>query len=145
MTGWLLDTNVLSELIRAEPNPAVVVFVERAVPAFVSVVSLHELRFGVERLPEGQRQDDLRGWLLSLEATHRNTIIAVGLREADTAARLRATAARGGKTVHIADGLLAGTAAEHDLVIATRNTADFDGLGVRVANPWRQDPRTQPP
>jgi toxin FitB len=78
VTGWLLDTDALSELVRAEPDPVVIAFVERAVPAFVSAVSLHELRFGVERLPGGRRKNELRRWLADLEMPYQGAIIVVG-------------------------------------------------------------------
>jgi toxin FitB len=138
VTGWLLNTNVSSELVRTEPHPAVVAFVERAVPAFVSAVSLHELRFGVERLPGGRRRDDLRCWPADLETAYQGAIIAVGPREADAGARLRAAAARRGRQVQIADGLIAGTAVEHGLMVATRDAAGFGDLGVTAADSWRK-------
>jgi toxin FitB len=140
VTGWLLDTDVLSELVRAEPDPVVIAFVERAVPAFVSAVSLHELRFGVERLPGGRRKNELRRWLADLEVAYQGAIIVVGPREADAAARLRAAAVRRGRQVQMADGLIAGTAVEHGLTVVTRDTADFDDLGVTVTDPWQQVP-----
>ena len=145
MTGWLLDTNVLSELVRTEPHPAVVAFVERAVPAFVSAVSLHELRFGVERLPGGRRRNELRRWLADLEMAYQGAIIAVGPREADAAARLRAGAAHRGRQVQIAGGLIAGTAVEHGLTVVTRDTADFDEHGVTATDPWQRDPGARRP
>lgn len=136
MSGWLLDTNVLSELARAEPAPAVVQFLEAAEPAFVSAVSLHELRYGVERLTAGRRQEELRRWLAELESSYGDTIIPVSAAEADHAARLRALAARRGRTVHLADGLIAGTALRHDLTLVTRDLGDFTDLPVRTVNPW---------
>lgn len=134
--GWLLDTNVLSELTRPKPAPAVVGFLERAEPAFVSAVSLHELRFGVERLAPGRRQEELRRWLAELETLYADGILPVGAAEADQAARLRADAAQRGRTVHLADGLIAGTAVRHGLALATRDVVDFAGLPLRTVDPW---------
>lgn len=136
MSGWLLDTNVLSELARPEPAPAVVAFLERAEPAFVSAVSLHELGFGVERLAAGRRREELRRWLAELETLYAEEILPVGAREAAEAARLRADVARRGRTVHLADGLIAGTAVCHGLALATRDARDFAELPVRVIDPW---------
>ena len=136
MSGWLLDTNVLSELARPKPEPAVVAFLEQAEPAFVSAVSLHELRLGVERLAAGRRQEELRRWLAELEALYADEILPVGAAEANEAARLRASAGRCGRTVHLADGLIAGTAVRHGLIVATRDVGDFAELPVRVVNPW---------
>jgi predicted nucleic acid-binding protein len=136
VSGWLLDTNVLSELARPEPAPAVVAFLEWAEPAFLSAVSLHELRFGVERLAAGRRQEELRCWLAELETLYAKEIIPVGVAEADEAARLRADAARRGRTIHLAEGLIAGTAIHHGLALATRDVGDLAGLPVRMVNPW---------
>jgi predicted nucleic acid-binding protein len=136
VSGWLLDTNVLSELARREPEPAVIAFLESAEPAFVSAVSLHELRFGIERLSAGRRREELRRWLMELETVYADAIIAVGVDEADQAARLRAGAAHRGRALHLADGLIVGTAVRHGLTVVTRDEGDFAELPVRVVNPW---------
>lgn len=136
MRGWLLDTNVLSELARAEPAPAVIQFLEAAEPAFVAVVSLHELRYAVERPTVGRRQEELRRWLAELESSYGETIVPVSAAEAAQAARLRALAARRGRTVHLADGLIAGTALRHDLTLVTRDLGDIKDLPVRTVNSW---------
>lgn len=138
MSGWLLDTNVLSELAKPEPEPTVVDFVVQAVPAYVLAISLHELRFGIERLAEGRRKSALLRWLTSLEALYGAAIIPVGPAEATAAATLRAIATRHGRTLHLADGLIAGTAFRHDLAVATRNVGDFLDLPISVINPWAE-------
>jgi hypothetical protein len=68
--GWLLDTSVRSEPTRPAPEPNVLAFLQTAVPACISVVSLHELRFGIERLPTGRRRQLLERWLEKLALRH---------------------------------------------------------------------------
>jgi toxin FitB len=138
--GWLLDTNVLSELSRPDPNPAVATFLDRIGPAYVSAVSLHELCFGIERLPDGRRKEGLRQWLAELEVRYADAVIPVGPREAVAAAHLRAAAAGGGRTIHLPDGLIAGSAFCHGLILATRNVTDFGATAVRIVNPWDEGP-----
>lgn len=136
MTGWLLDTNVLSEILRPTPDRGVLDFIGEAEPVFISIVSVHELRFGIERLPTGQRQKRLREWLSQIEGLYADGIVGLRIEEAESAAQLRAQAARQGRTLHLGDGLIAGTALCHGLVLVTRNVGDFAGLPVRVLDPW---------
>jgi predicted nucleic acid-binding protein len=136
VAGWLLDTNVLSETSRPTPDQGVLDFIGSVEPVFISAVSVHELRFGIERLPPGQRQKKLREWLSKIERLHADGIVGVGIEEAEAAAQLRAQASRQGRTLHLADGLIAGTAVRHGLVLVTRNVSDFVGLPMRVLDPW---------
>ena len=137
MTGCLLDTNVVSEMARRRPNPRVAAFLSRADDAYLSVITLHELVFGIVRSADPHRQADLWAWLAGLEAQYADRILAVDRGAAARSARVRAAAAQAGQVVHLADALIAGTATEHGLTIATRNTSDFKELGVPFVNPWQ--------
>jgi len=138
----LLDTNVLSERARSRPDPALVRWVDHLNEdrAFVSVISLAEIRRGIERLPEGGRRTFLAAWLdRDLLTRFEGRILDVDVRVADAWGVLVADGDRSVRPVPIMGGFLAATAAVHGLTIATRNTRDFTRLGVPMVNPWSDD------
>ena len=136
MRGYLLDTNVVSEVVRPAPDLQVVAFLNSHSDLWLSSVVVYELNFGLELLPSGRRRRDLGGYLSAIQADLRHRLLPVGPSEARHAARLRAQARRNGRTAGLADALIAGTASVHDLAVATRNVSDFKGLGVDVVSPW---------
>lgn len=134
--SYLLDTNVLSELRRKAPNPAVLQwFTHRpASTLYLSVLTLGEIRKGVEAISEVDRRQLLVDWLeTELSAFFIGRILSVDVAVADRWGRLVAAA---GRPLPAIDSLLAATALEHDLVLVTRNTKDFESLGVSLINPW---------
>jgi predicted nucleic acid-binding protein len=98
----------------------------------VSVLTLGELRRGVEKLPAGKRKKKLRYWL-ELPAWFGTRLLPIDAAVADTWGRLQAGA---GRTLPVVDSLLAATALHHHLRLVTRNTMDFDGAGLETINPW---------
>ena len=136
MSGYLIDTNVVSELTKASPDPGVVTFLSEQDDLWLSSVVLHELEFGLLSLPEGRRRDDLQQVLSDFIAEFDDRILPLERIEAEWAARLRAEAHLSGRELHLGDALIAGTARAHGLAVATRSVRDFDGLDVNVANPW---------
>jgi predicted nucleic acid-binding protein len=135
--SYLVDTNVLSELARTRPATAVVAwFAEVAeTQLYLSVLSLGELRRGVERLPAGKRQEGLRRWLEhGLPERFESRLLPIDAAVSERWGRLCAESPR---TLPAIDGLLAATALHHDLRIVTRNERDFADTGVTVVNPWR--------
>ena len=139
---YLLDTNVVSELIAREPNPRVVRWVDDLDPhgVYLSVVTVGELQKGIEKLPDSRRKTDLRGWLegdLLVRFDGRMLVLDVGAMLAWGAMMGRLE--RAGRPLPAMDSIIAALALHHDCTLATRNEADFEGTGVRVANPWRQD------
>ena len=137
MSGYLIDTNVVSELTKVSPEPGVVTFLSEQDDLWLSSVVLHELEFGLLSLPEGRRRDDLQQVLSDFIAEFDDRILPLERVEAEWAARLRAKAHLSGRVLHLGDALIAGTARAHGLAVATRNVTDFDGLDVNVANPWQ--------
>ena len=87
-------------------------------------------------LPEGRRQDGLKGWLSKIMEDFDQRVLPVETPEAVWAATLQARAHREGRVLELADALIAGTAMTKNLSVATRNVVDFDYLGVGVINPW---------
>ena len=132
----LLDTNVISETTRQIPDANVLTFLASLDRAFVSVLTIHELHFGICRLPSGQRRTDLAGSVDRFLATFKDAVIDVGTSQARRAGPLRAYAQAKGRVLHLADALIAATALEHGFTLATRNVADFTDLGVKLVNPW---------
>jgi predicted nucleic acid-binding protein len=139
MNGYLLDTNVLSELIKPEPDVNLLHWVDQTGEAvmFLSVLTLGEIRNGIARLRPGSRRKLLESWLqVDLRSRFENRILAVDEAVADRWGAISAVAAAKGKPVPVIDGLIAATAMHHDLQLVTRNTSDVAGTGVPVLNPW---------
>lgn len=134
--SYLIDTNVLSELRRKSPDPGVVAWFSQRPPAtlHLSVLTLGEIRKGIEGVGDEVRKQTLIDWLeTDLPTFFTGRILDVNGAVADRWGRLVAAAGRPLPTI---DSLLAATALEHDLVLVTRNTKDFAGLPVEVFNPW---------
>ena len=136
MSGFLLDTNVLSELTREVPHPGVIAFLAEQVDLWLPSLVVHELEYGVQLLPQGRRRDQLQATLASIVATYADRILALDRPAAESAARLRAQARRMGRPLDLGDALIAGIAQSNVLTIATRNVRDFDYVEVAVISPW---------
>lgn len=135
---YLIDTNVISELRRRQPQPQVVQwFAERpAQQLFLSVLTLGEIRRGVERLPVGSRRDTLLQWLQDeLPAFFTGRILDI---DQAVAHRWGCLLAAAGRPLPAIDSLLVAQALEHDLVLVTRNLKDVTDLPVGVVNPWQE-------
>ena len=140
MSGFLIDTNVLSEYNRpGSPDAGVKRWLETTdrQAQYVSVITLAEIQKGIELLAEGKRRAQLQLWLeQDLEAWFSGRIIPVDRRVAGRWASLVAEGARTGKSLPAVDSLIAATALAYDLTIVTRNTRDFEGIGATIINPW---------
>lgn len=130
----LLDTNVLSEPLRERPDPGVMAQLERGGHALhTASVVVHELSYGIQRLPMGRRQERLNSYLQAL-LTSGLTVLPYDRAAALWHGSQRAQLEARGQRPAFADGQIAAVAASHDLVLVTRNTADFvvyEGLEVR--------------
>ena len=136
MSGFLLDTNVLSELTREAPHPGVIAFLAEQEDLWLPSLVVHELEYGVQLLPQGRRRDHLQALLTSIISTYADRILALDRPAAESAARLRAQARRMGRPLDLGDALIAGIAQSNVLTIATRNVRDFDYVDVAVISPW---------
>ncbi len=137
MTGFLLDTNVVSEAIKPAPDPRVTTFLhDWHDRLWLSVVVLYEMEFGVHLLPRGRRRLAVATLIAGVVTNYEHRILPVNREAAHRAARLRARARRAGRPGQTADALIAGTAGANDLVVATRDTGDFAPFDVEVLNPW---------
>ena len=143
MSGFLLDTNVISELTKDRPEAQVVAFLTEQQDFWLSAIVMHELEFGVELLPQGRRRERLRAAQAVVLNEYEDRIIPLGRAEAEVAAMLRAAARRAGRNLY-GDALIAGTAKVHNLCVATRNVGDFEDMDVEIMNPWLWESGTEP-
>ena len=140
MSRFLLDTNVLSEFNRrGEPDPLVHQWLEAADPEslYVSVLTIGEIRLGVELLPPSKRRSQLEQWLeRDLPEWFEGRILPIDQSIADRWGSLRAQAQMKGRPLSVIDALLAATALRHNLILASRNVRDFSFVGLAIINPW---------
>ena len=147
MKGYLVDTNVISEFVKTSPSPSVTLWFQNAVPdtLFASVMTIGEIRLDIENLPAGKRRTDLESWLeTGLPAWFATNLLPVTPAIAHRWGKLTIQAKRKGMMLSTADGLIAATALEHDLMLVTRNIKDFLDLGLTVVNPWINSPQNWP-
>ncbi|QBS45696.1 VapC toxin family PIN domain ribonuclease [Nocardia sp. CS682] len=139
--GYLLDTNAVSEWIKPRPDPGLIEWLHDADEErmFLSVITIGEIRRGVDRMSNGRRKARLTTWL-SDQVTDRfdARLLPIDLGVAQAWGRIRARAERAGHRVDAVDALIAATAEAHGLAVVTRNEKDFRGTGVQVLCPWRE-------
>ena len=136
-TGVLVDTNVISEFIRREPDPGVMDYVRRRTRLLLGpVVVLPELEYGLARMPPSRRRDRITSFVADVERRYGERILDLDRVRAREGARIRAQAERAGRTIGIADALIAGTARAEGIPLATRNVRYFEGFGIQLLNPW---------
>lgn len=134
----LLDTCVVSELARPAPDPRVLAWLDAVNDDVLrlSVLTLGEIKKGADLLEEGPRKVRVEAWLDELGATFANRILPVDEAVALRWGAISAASRRAGRVRPPIDSLLAATAVCHQLKLATRNVADFEGTGAVIVNPW---------
>ena len=140
MSGFLLDTNCISELVRVRPERRVLEWFEAADEGllYLSVLTLGEIRKGVASLPQGKRRTRLESWLeIELRTRFSKRILAIDEAVAHRWGWLAAQAKSKGMSLAVIDGLLAATALQHNLTVVSRNSSDFNNAQVPVLNPWK--------
>jgi toxin FitB len=137
--NFLLDTNVISEPMKARPNAGVLAWLAEVDEdsVFVSVVTITELRYGVERLVTGRRRDRLDGWLRKdLTSRFGERILPIDLDIADACGRLVARRESLGRPIEPRDAFIAATAEVRGLALVTRNASDFEATVKTTVMPW---------
>jgi len=137
--SFLLDTNLVSEWVKPRPNPGVVAWMAEVDEdrVFISVITLAELRYGIERLAAGQRRKRLGQWLEEeLPLRFEGRVLAVDAFVADACGRITARAESLGRRMEIADGFIAATAETRQFTVVTCDVSPFSALGMKVLNPW---------
>ena len=142
MSGFLLDTNIISELVKPKPEANVTEWVENTDESllYLSVLTLGEIRRGIAALPQSRRRATLEAWLdKDLRARFEGRILVIDQEVADRWGFLTAAARNSGIVLPVIDGLLAATALEHNLTLVTRDTGQIPSMGVAVFNPWEKN------
>lgn len=135
--SYLVDTNVFSEPARPKPAVEVLQWLRtNEADLYVSTLTIAEIRRGIERLPDGRRQTDLRRWLQTLGDCMKGRVLGFTLSTAHVWGQLKAGWDRAGIVVPSMDSLLAATAHRYQLTLVTRNVEDFRQTGVRLLNPF---------
>jgi predicted nucleic acid-binding protein len=137
--SFLLDTNVVSEWTKPRPDSGMVKWLAEADEdrVFISVVTVAELRHGVERLPAGARRARIDLWLSEqMPARFEDRMMAVDVETADRWGRVMARGQEAGRPIASMDAFIAATAERHGLILVTRNVSDFEALGIPLLNPW---------
>jgi toxin FitB len=139
VTGWLLDTNVLSELRRPKPDRKVVAFIA-AQPLellYVSAVTLAEIRFGIEVVADATKRAELNDWLAhKVRPMFEQRVLPVTEEIMFKWRLLVEDGRKAGYTFSQPDLIIAATALHHDLTVVTRNVSDYERVRARVFNPW---------
>jgi tRNA(fMet)-specific endonuclease VapC len=136
---YLLDTCVISELIRKAPNARVVAWIDGLYDpeVYLSVITIGEIKRGAERLPESERKYAILEWLENdLFFRFERRILPIDAAVMLTWGRLVATLEQRGRPLPAFDSLIAATALSNKLTLATRNVEDFADTGVPIFNPW---------
>jgi predicted nucleic acid-binding protein len=145
VTGWLLDTNILSELRRLKPEPKVIAFIatQPLDRLFVSSATIAEIRFGIERVADPSRRAELNEWLVhKVRPMFAQRVLPI---TEDVMLRWRLMVEDGRKAGHTfsqPDLIIAATAFHHDLTVVTRDESDYRRARVPVLNPWHDPPTT---
>jgi toxin FitB len=137
--NFLLDTNLISEWTKPEPKAGVVTWTADADEdrLFISVVTLAELRHGIDRLAPGRRRERLDSWLQhDLPDRFGERVLPVTLDVADTWGRIVTKCEALGHPIGVLDAFIAATADVHKLAVVTRNESDFESAVATVVNPW---------
>ncbi|KFC61998.1 Ribonuclease VapC [Devosia sp. LC5] len=137
--SFLLDTNVLSEIRRPQPDQQVLAWLDQADEdrTYLSVITIAEIARGVALMDEGRRRTDLAQWLeLDLPARFGSRILPVDVQTALTWGNLLASTRKEGIALSVMDGWIAATAITRQLTLVTRNTKDFQNLPLTLLDPW---------
>ncbi len=139
MTGWLLDTNIISELRRPRPEPKVVAFIASQMLEllFISVVTLAEIRFGIERLDDATHRAELTAWLTHKVRPMFDQRVLASSEDVMLTWRLLVEDGRkAGHTFSQPDLMIAATAVHYGLTLVSRDAGAFDKVRVPFFNPW---------
>lgn len=137
---YLLDTCLLSELVKTAPEPSVTDWVaqRKASDLFVSALTMGELHRGVAKLAVSKRRTALAAWLQALEQSFENQMLPFTHETARVWAKMSAQSEKQGRPLALMDSLIAATALANGLTVVTRNARDFPSTLVHLVNPWAQ-------
>jgi len=140
--SFLLDTNIVSEWVKLRPNPGVIAWLAEVDEdrVFLSVVTLAELRYGIERMAEGRRRKRIEEWLRDeLPVRFEGRVLPVDNAVAEAWGRVVAHREAAGRSIGVIDAFIAATAQIHGLTIVTRNASDFESSVKATVNPYEEN------
>jgi predicted nucleic acid-binding protein len=132
----VIDTNVVSEMMREDPDPSVVDWADAAGRLHTTAITLAEVAYGIARLPDGRRKDRLAAVAAAVFAEFDDVVLAFDAPAARRYATIVSDRERAGRPITAADAQIAAICASREAALATRNTGDFDGTGIQVIDPW---------
>lgn len=132
----VFDTNIISELMRPEPDPKVLSWVDAAGRLHTSAITVAEVEYGIARLADGRRRDLLATTAAEVFAAFRELILPFDDHAAHHYGQIVAGREAGGRPISVADAQIAAICASRGALLATRNTRDFEGTGISTINPW---------
>ena len=141
----VLDTNVLSELMRQQPAEAVLAWADQLCPQEVAITAMNEAEIlhGIARLADSQRKQQLeQGWDALLKSVLQHPVLPFNSDAAHWFAALVSHREGMGRPISTADAVIAATALAHDGQLATRNASDFEAIGLPLINPWSRSGRS---
>lgn len=132
----IIDTNIISEMMRDDPDEQVAKWIDAAGRLHTTAVTLAEIDYGIARLPEGSRKDRLAATAAAVFADFDDVVLPLDARAARRYGGIVARRESAGRPISIADAQIAAICASWQAMLATRNTADFDAIGIGLLNPW---------
>ncbi len=133
----VIDTNIVSEMMRDEPDQKVLAWTETVGQLHTTTVTLAEIDYGIARLPDGRRKDRLRATATQVFADFGDVLLPFDARAARQYAGIVVDRESAGRPVATADAQIAAICASRGATLATRNTDDFDATGINLFNPWK--------
>ena len=136
---YLLDTCVISELIKPGENNKIVEWIQSKDEdsLFISVLTIGEIQKGISKLPDSRRKESLRTWVDNdLKKRFSGRILEISEKIATTWGEIQANSEKDGKKMPVIDSLIAATAIKNNLTVVTRNVKDIENSGCRSINPW---------
>jgi predicted nucleic acid-binding protein len=136
---FLLDTNVISELVKKEPDPGVLHWIDERdeMTLYLSVITFGELQKGISKLIDKTRVERLQTWVdHDLTKRFEGRILPIDLNVVKAWGRVQGISEKNGTKLPVMDGLIAATAIEHNLIVVTRNVQDIERCQASVYNPW---------
>jgi predicted nucleic acid-binding protein len=135
---YLLDTCVISELVKPTPNRTVVDWLKElpSEALFLCAITIGEVRKGLTKLPDSGKKERLTLWLNTLLTEYKERILSIDLVVCENWGVLQGNAEKTGMTMPTIDSLIAATAYTHNLTLATRNESDFAPVNIPIINPW---------
>ncbi|MCP4683421.1 MAG: type II toxin-antitoxin system VapC family toxin [Desulfobacterales bacterium] len=138
MSNYLLDTCVISELVKPSPDPNVLDWLSSTPTErlHLSVITIGEIRKGLTKLPDSKRKDLLTNWLNTLLEDYQDRIYSIDLTIAENWGIIQGNTEKKGEPMSSLDSLIAAIAYTHNLILVTRNERDFEASNLPIKNPW---------